>query len=210
MMNICFICDNNYVFLTKTAINSFVHTQTEDLKIYIIGVELSDENVKQFDRFSAPNVTINVIRQNNPYTTINKKHPYITKASLMKFQIANLVNEDKVLYVDGDVIATDSITDFYNTDISAYYAAVIRDLVAEIEHQDNQRLNRQFYFNSGVMILNLKKIREDNLVEKLSDYVIHDKELKYMDQDTFNVVFADKVVYTDLKWNYFNMYTFKT
>ena len=138
-MNLCFICDNNFVVTTKAAINSLVQTQTEDLKIYVIGIELSDESAGQFAQFSSPNVVIEVIRQDNLFSHIKHTHPNISTAVFFKFMIAKLLKEDKVLYLDGDVIVTDNIADFYSTNLENYYAAVVSDFVIEKEKNEPEK-----------------------------------------------------------------------
>ena len=208
-MNLCFICDNNFVVTTKAAINSLVQTQTEDLKIYVIGIELSDESAGQFAQFSSPNVVIEVIRQDNLFSHIKHTHPNISTAVFFKFMIAKLLKEDKVLYLDGDVIVTDNIADFYSTNLENYYAAVVSDLVIEKEKNEPEKLNNGHHFNAGVMLLNLQKIRQDNLYDKLYDRLLKKKNFKSMDQDIFNAVFGKEVIFSDLKWNYLNVYETK-
>lgn len=182
--------------------------QKEKLKIYVIGEELSAENVRQLYLFAGEKVQIEVICRDNPYKNIKREHRS-GQTTFMKFLIADVVPEDKILYLDGDTIVTSDVAEFYYTDLTNHYAAVIRDLVAEIEHQDHKRLGLKSYFNAGIILLNLKKIRDDNIRQKLVDYAIHDKQYMYLDQDAFNVVFDENVVYMDYKWNYFNIYETK-
>lgn len=208
-MNICFICDENYVLLTKTAINSLVKTQKEKLRIYIIAVDLSDTSVAQFSQFLSKNVEIIILRQKNIYKDMNFKHPYITSAVYFKFIIADLLKEDKVLYLDGDIIATDDIADFYNITLGNHYAAIVPDLVVEKEDIETKKTNPNLYFNCGIMLLNLKKIRQDKLLVKLNEHRLKNPSTKYAEQDIFNAVCQDNVIYADYRWNYFNVYEWK-
>ncbi|MEE0968579.1 MAG: glycosyltransferase, partial [Clostridia bacterium] len=57
-------------------------------------------------------------------------------------------------------------------------------------------LHNPRYFNSGFMILNLNKMRHDNIPEKLIDYKLHGK-MWNMDQDALNAVIGYNVVYFD-------------
>ena len=206
IFNIVFICDDNYALPTRVALNSLIATQKKQLHVKIVCVDLSTYNVHRFKQLATDNTKIDIIETTNLYKDFGENHIYVSKAALFKFALPNLINEDKVLYLDGDIIVKEDISDFYNTNISNYYAAVIRDLVAEIEGSDNIRIKNNHYFNSGVMLLNLAKMRKDNISDKLFDYKKHDKEKKYMDQDAFNVVFRKKVIYSDFKYNYFSIY----
>ena len=51
-INIAFICDNNYALPTRTAVNSIINNKDTDsiINIYIIGVELSTENIEHFQK----------------------------------------------------------------------------------------------------------------------------------------------------------------
>ena len=70
-MNLVFICDNNYALPIRTAINSVIRnkkTETE-LKIYIVAVDLTPENIKRFKTLVAHNVSIEVIEKNKQFCT---------------------------------------------------------------------------------------------------------------------------------------------
>lgn len=205
-INIAFICDNNYALPARTAINSIIKNKDTNsfVKIYIIGVELSAENIAHFQKISGKDVAVQLIEKANIYQDVGLNHIYVSKAALFKFTLAKIIAEDKVLYLDDDVIVEQSLTDFYNTDISQHYAAVINDFLAE-KYGDNKRLNHKNYFNSGVMLLNLRKLREDNIPTKLLEYKKKNNS-KYMDQDAFNVVFAENVKFMPVQFNYLNAY----
>ena len=61
-------------------------------------------------------------------------------------------------------------------------------------------IDKEHYINSGVCLLNLKKIREDNMVKKLNRF-LNTHKLMYPDQDTINIVFKDKILFLDNKYN---------
>jgi lipopolysaccharide biosynthesis glycosyltransferase len=53
-----------------------------------------------------------------------------------------------------------------------------------------------------MMLLNLKKIREDEISEKLVDYKIHQDLGHFMDQDCLNAVFQENVIYVSPIYNW--------
>ena len=58
------------------------------------------------------------------------------------------------------------------------------------------------YFNSGMMLLNLKKYREDNMAEKVLQWgKTHPDRVRFADQCMFNGVFEGNVEYLPFKWN---------
>ena len=75
--------------------------------------------------------------------------------------VADLVPDmpDKVLYLDTDTVAFKNISELYNTDMTDYELGAVEDY-----------LGRWFkhigYINSGVLLMNVKKIRETGLFER--------------------------------------------
>jgi lipopolysaccharide biosynthesis glycosyltransferase len=58
------------------------------------------------------------------------------------------------------------------------------------------------YFNSGVLLINLKFWRENHLSSRLVDYVLkHRDELRFADQDALNAVCFNTWKLTDMTWN---------
>ncbi len=68
---------------------------------------------------------------------------------------------DKILYLDADVICRVNPRDFYEMDISDYEVAGVLDYYGSWFFR--KRWYRRDYINSGVMLLNLKKIRENKM-----------------------------------------------
>ena len=64
----------------------------------------------------------------------------------------------------------------------------------------NIDVDKEHYINSGVCLFNLEKIRKDNITKKLDEYVNTNK-LFYPDQDTLNVIFKDKILFLNNKYN---------
>jgi len=110
------------------------------------------------------------------------------------------------LYLDGDTIIKSDLLSLFFTDVSDKYAAVVEDIKPKLVYKPSilTKLSiesHEAYFNSGVMLLNLKKIREDNVIDKLFSYRRNGLNF-FMDQDALNVVFSGKVNYLPLKYNF--------
>ena len=134
---------------------------------------------------------------------------HVSKTSLLKYYIAEALPElDKVLYVDSDVLILHDLNELYQTNIDGKYLAAVKDPSWFFENAHVLELNleeRGFYFNAGVMLMNLKKIREDNLLAKLEDYT-NNNFRTYMDQDAFNVVVGNDVAVLPFKDNTMNFF----
>lgn len=125
---------------------------------------------------------------------------HISKETYYRYAIPQLFkNYDKILYLDCDIVVKSSLKELFDTDIEDYYFAGIEDILSE----DNKaRLGLGKYCNAGIMLLNLKKMREDNIEEKLFDYTMKNQDkILWQDQDVMNVVMQDGIFYLPLIWN---------
>ncbi len=204
MINIVFISDKNYIFPTKVAIKSLIANKDKDTKynINVIGIEISEDDVFLLKNLKTENVKINIIQKDNDYSNIGYEHQYVSKAALFKFQISNIFsNLDKILYLDGDMIIEKDLNELYNIDLGNNYAAVVKDFAGQNIEKHNKKINHKDYFNSGMMLLNLKKMREDNMSNKLLEIKKNETFGHFMDQDTLNVGFEEKVIYLSPTYN---------
>ena len=61
---------------------------------------------------------------------------------------------------------------------------------------DNPSWDHSYYFNSGVMLINLFLWHQDNVSEKLVNFMINSETLEFPDQDALNLVLPeDRIIY---------------
>ena len=183
-MNIVYITDSNYAMPTCVSVTSLICNTPEDrlIKIYIIADRLSDDEINRFYKLNKDNVQITIISVNSgKYESVAErlisKKLHVTPAALYKFSIAELlVQESKVLYLDGDVIVNDDISELFDLEIADYYMAAVIDMGDNYGADGYSRLARRVgflskaYYNSGVMLLNLDKLRKEKTQEALLKY----------------------------------------
>ncbi len=201
---VVFICDEKYAMPTAVSIASIINNKAHNTiyDINVIMVECSDKKIKNIQSLQTDNVNINIIESDNIHKDLGANHSYVSKASLLKFNIANIFeNYNKILYLDSDIIVRGDLSDLYNTNIKDVYAGVVIDMIAEDKNHDHDRIGNKNYFNSGMMLLNIKKIREDKLTKK---FIKTKKETssKYQDQDVLNIVFGNCVKFLSPIYNY--------
>lgn len=204
IISIVYICDDNYVIPTCVSIQSIYENRQKSIyDIYIIGVDLSNENKNLFKRINLSGININLLEFTNKYKDLNTNHVYVSKAALFKFDIPNILKDlDKVLYIDSDTIILGDLKELFAIDIKDFYAGVVRDYPAYYQKQDYVDINTSDYFNSGLMLFNLERLRAFNVFKQLLDYKVNSKLTRYMDQDSFNVVFNGNVKYLAPEYNY--------
>ena len=101
---------------------------------------------------------------------------YCTPYTLLRL-LADMVPEipDKILYLDIDMMAADDISKLYNTDITDYEYAAVKEKYGSIFIWPD-------YINAGMLLLNMKKIKETKLLEKARN-LIKTKKMLFADQD---------------------------
>jgi len=208
MMNLAFICDENYVLPTIVAIKSL--KQNKDLdsayKIHVLASDITEKSRKLLCSLAEDSIIIDILdlSQSEIIRKCRIEGLHVSTAALYKFSIAELFPEiDKMLYLDGDVLIQKDLKELYKTNIENVYAAVVKDYKPTIykpSQMEKLGVNHTAYFNSGVMLLNLKKLREDNLKNKLLQYRLNGINY-FMDQDALNVVFGEQVKYLSLLYN---------
>lgn len=81
---------------------------------------------------------------------------------------------DKVLYLDADIMFNRDIHLLYDTDVGDFEYAAARD------HYGKYLINRN-YINAGVLLFNMKKMRETGILKKARE-LIKTKKLVFADQ----------------------------
>lgn len=188
------LCGNEKVFEgALTELISITNKTKEPVNCYIFTMELtrvkpeyksiSDEQIKFLNEVvKTKNSKNRVIKidvtdlYEKEFGNCKNENAYCTPYTLLRL-LADLVPEvpDKILYLDIDMMAAGDISELYNVDISDYeYAAVKEKYGSKIIKSD--------YINAGMLLLNMKKIKETKLLEKARK-LIKTRKLIFADQD---------------------------
>lgn len=192
--------DNNYAIPAIVTITSILKNKNPDslYEIRLLGNNLSDENIKLIEKTG-----VKVTPHKNSFTQFEGSHIFVSSTDLFKFDLPEVLSDwDKVLYIDTDMIIQNDLSELFNTELGDNYVAAVKDMAGMIKGKHHTRNNLTNYFNAGMMLLNLKKMREDGIKAKLIDYKLY-KDLGYfMSQDALNCTFEEKVVWLPPKYNY--------
>lgn len=116
---------------------------------------------------------------------------------------------ERILYLDVDMIIKGSIKELYETELGNAPFAVCEDIYGIINgfHEANKRRlsipERYSYFNAGVMLYNLRFLRETKAAERMLENIYRNYErYEYNDQDVMNEMYYDMLVYVG--WDEYN------
>jgi lipopolysaccharide biosynthesis glycosyltransferase len=116
---------------------------------------------------------------------------------------------DRILYLDADTIAVDSLAELWATDLSDHYVAAVTNVFEPWNRVYPQALglpNEEAYFNSGVLLMNLDLMRRDDTTRALRDYALAAprNRIAWGDQDALNVVLSGRRIRLHPRWNCMN------
>ena len=114
---------------------------------------------------------------------------------------------DKGIYIDSDTILLDDIGKLYDINLGDYTIAARVDpkvaAVPEFVNYVEKALDipAKDYVNSGVILMDLKKLRKLHYITRMTDLIKEDVDLVAPDQDYLNVILKGKIKHLDKCWN---------
>lgn len=177
------LCGNEKVFDgALTELISITNRTQETIKCYIFTAELtrikpeytaiSEEQVKFLDRVVKQKNSKNEVKRidvtevyEEQFKNCANEGAYCTPYTLLRL-LADLVPEipEKLLYLDIDMMAGGDISKLYNIDITNYEYAAVKE-------KYGCWLIRPDYINAGMLLLNMKKVKETKLLEKARERI---------------------------------------
>ena len=116
-----------------------------------------------------------------------------TASSVLRFFILDLFPDlDKVLYLDTDIVVRLDIAEIWGQNIGNFDLAARSGKLPFARRRNYQRRNINYdnYFNSGVILFNLKEIRSKKITSSdLFSCLKVNQDLGWPDQDVLNMVF---------------------
>ncbi len=193
MVNIL-LCGNKRVFDgALTQLISMTNRTSESINCYIMTMDLTRLK-KEYESITEEQVHFleKVITKKNSENKVTRldvtqlyekefggcanETAYCTPYTLLRL-LADMVEDipDKLLYLDIDIMIAGDINQLYNIDVSEYEYAAVKE-------KYGCWLIRPDYINAGMLLLNMKRIKETGLLSKARQ-LIKTKKMLFADQD---------------------------
>lgn len=205
-MNLIVAIDDNYLEPLKTMLYSLICNNSDDsIKVFLLyGDDLSKRSRKSLSAFL------------KKFNTVELEKIYIDRSVFgdaprleywgeeIYFRILSpyILPVDRALWLDADIIVNKSLHELYFREIDDAYIVAAKD-IGGIGESAVQRLGlpqKHIYFNSGVILFNLKRIRDEISKERFFKCISDNKEiLLYPDQDVLNICLQDGIKYCNCK-----------
>ncbi len=204
-INVVYSTDENYARHCGVSIYSLFdnNKNVDEIDVYIISNDLSKETKENFFMISKEfNRKIFFVEIDNIYEEFTKNNDF-PKSAYARLFTENISDKiDKILYLDCDTVIVNDISGLWNTDIDEYYFAGVQDPIQRF-NVELVGLSKEYrYINSGVLLINLKKWREDNLKNKFVECMERfNGKVPHHDQGVLNIVCKDRIKYLSPKYN---------
>lgn len=205
-MNIALCTDENFVMPALVCLTSiFENNKGESINAYVLTDGISEQARKKFGKLAdyyQQQINILVIdKECFEGLTVNERFPI---SMYYRFLLPKMLpNEQKILYLDCDIIVRHSLKNLYDTPLpDMALAAVVGESCDDIVFENILQITSK-YFNSGVLLMNLDYWREHDITRKLIQWVADNPEkCSLPDQNALNKVLDGKVVYADYTYNF--------
>lgn len=205
--NFLFCIDSNYNFQCYLSICSLLNNSEEALNIFIIHNQpKSFQPYKELLISKNQDININIKKFKNSNVNFQKffnvDNKHISIATMYRLYLEYYIDTsiEKILYLDADVFAINrfsgAVNETFRKLINSSYVLGAFDVV-----NYNKGTKLKPYFNAGVLFIDLKKWREQNITKKLLEEYDLNPNYKYHDQDILNNVFKDSFLNIDEKLN---------
>ena len=120
-----------------------------------------------------------------------------------------LPDVDRVLYLDADTIVVDGLSSLWEIPLDGAYLAAVTNVFQPNHFGRPAKLGLpgpNVYFNSGVLLFNLEKMRADDCTSQMTSFARQHspQTIEWPDQDTLNVVLGRRRVPLHPRWNCMN------
>lgn len=207
-MNIIYSSDEGYFQHAVASITSLLeNNKNNDIKIFYIENKLKKDSIQKLKEI------IKQYKQKIEFISIDKickgkaVNDNFPIAAFARLFIANYIDSERALYLDCDTIVMSDITELYNTNFDDCLVAGVQDNVEEIMKNIIGMHSDDRYINSGVLLINLKKWKNENIDEKIIAFLKkYNGKVPHHDQGIINGVCKDRIKILPPQYNFMSQF----
>lgn len=201
-MNILYCGDSKIENGLIISVLSLLKNVNEELKVYVLTMDFKNEEKtykgvselvineldkkvkeKNIESFVKKIDIAYLFEKELPIKNIKTRFTPYCMLRLFTDEIEEIPN--KILYLDTDVVCRKDFTEFYNQDISNYEIVGVLDHYGKWFFRNN--IFKMDYINSGVLLINIEKVKETKLFKKCREKCSSD-EMFMPDQSAINKI----------------------
>ncbi|MCH9276640.1 DUF4422 domain-containing protein [Bifidobacterium amazonense] len=216
---VIFAADNNYVPMLTTTIYSMLSNANPErfYDVIVLERDISDENKQTITDFLGEfdNATVRFhdvthavagyeLTTNNAHISVETYYRFIIQDALPFYS--------KILYLDSDLVVNGDVAELYDTPLGEHAIGAVRDIdfLGNLNMKDGIRAeyvakqlgmkNPYDYFQAGVLVMNLDRMRDIHTVPEWLE-IASQPGFIYNDQDILNMECEGEVTYLPYEWD---------
>lgn len=202
-INLLFSIDDGYLDQLKVMLYSIsLQMPKQQVAVYVLQKNLLKKTVELQTFLEKLGMTYHpvIIGENAfPHAPTTERYPDTIYYRLLAHEY---LPEDieRILYLDADMLCLNSFDELYQLDMGDnLYAAASHNTDQGLMDQVNkvrlQNFQAESYFNSGLLLLNLPKIRQAVKRDDILKYIEHNRQLLVLpDQDVLNGLYGHRIL----------------
>ena len=209
-MNIVISCNDDYIVPARILIDS-IAVHNRNVALWFVYHTVTENNLgalnKQTNEYGWKFYPVKIKEHFRTIAAELPCHMHFSEEMYYRLFLPWLLPDcERVLYLDCDIMVRGGLSELYDFDLEDNYVGAAHDVNKEIRRESIVRLKlKGDYFNSGVQLLQLERIREKMSQEELLsciDKISREFLLIYPDQDILNKIYEGRIKEIHKKYNY--------
>lgn len=196
-MNLLFCINQHYLSPFLVTLRSLARFPA-DYHVYIFHRDL-DEKLQQHIQNTFLEMDFHFLtiqKEDLPYFPTTQRYPLEIYYRLYAAHFLPQ-NLDRILYLDADTLIIHSLETLYETPLGDHYFAGcthIRRFLRKMNHLRLGNTKDVPYINTGVLLINLAKLREVPVAQDIENFMKRKKHLLLPDQDILSSLYGDHIL----------------
>lgn len=200
--------DDGYVPHAAAVIASIAEaSDAAAYRFLLLNTGVSKERQKQVESVApaAEFIWIEVGAEHLPELKVKGSIAHVNHATFLRLVLDRMAPADcdRVIYLDADLIVTGDLRDLWAVDLDGAVVAGTHDQfikAADFAGQWKLPAATLGYFNAGVLLIDLKQVREEQLFSKALGFILENNPA-FADQDALNWALWNRWRVVDPVWN---------
>lgn len=227
VVSVVIASDDNYVpHLGALIASIFANiSKRSSIDLLVLDGGISQENQDMLQRLVPSDSSLHFIPMRDEFTSYFT-HMHFSRATFYRLILDGILkSRDKIIYIDCDTIVLGDLCELWEIDMEDKPIAAVHDYIMEHFCQSNV-LSVDFtgslpartylcdyvgipaehcdhYFQAGLLIMNLRRIREMGLSKRMTDSLMA-RKYWFLDQDILNKYFCGSHISLPAEWNFVN------
>ena len=213
-VHLLFALDDNYVpyylVTLKSIVDNSSNKYTYDITIITEGLTLANrkkiKNVTQRKNFVFHFFDISPL-MGSLSVKLDLRDYYTLTIYYRLFFPTLFPLKKKALYLDCDIAVQSDVAELFFTELGDNLLGAVQDASVQLYDEFGiyvnkvLRLEKEKYFNSGILLMNLEGLRNFKLEKKVRALIRKVRYIVAPDQDILNLLCKDKITYLDPRYN---------